>query len=151
MSHFQNILVPVDGSPSSIAALEQALALADEATARIHVLHVNTPEATREMEDAMAEAERRLGGRLVRRTEAGEPVRKILETAAAEDADLIVMGTHGRVGRLHALVGSVAEGVLRSAPCPVLTVRRKTGEEESFAERIHGRKSIAEQTRSPRR
>ena len=103
------------------------------------------------MEDAIGEARALIGDRLSRRTESGEPVRKILEVAAAEQADLIVIGTHRRVGRLHALVGSVAEGVVRSAPCPVLTVRRADGEEESFSERIHGRRTIAEQTSTPRR
>jgi nucleotide-binding universal stress UspA family protein len=168
MSHFQKILVPMDGSPSSIAALEQALVLAEDLAADIEVLHVYAPdrfelgsstattddasaEAEREMENAIGEARAILGDRLDRRTESGEPVRKIIELAAAENADLIIMGTHGRVGRLRALVGSVAEGVVRSAPCPVLTVRHADGEEESFAERIHGRKGIAEQTPSPRR
>jgi hypothetical protein len=54
------------------------------------------------------------------------------------------MGTHGRVGRLHALVGSVAEAVVRSSLCPVLTVRRPDGEQESFSERIHGRQAIGD-------
>lgn len=167
MSHFQKILVPMDGSPSSIAALEEALAIAED-LAEVFVLQVNAPdqfehgsstaataaaraEAERDLEDAITEARMLLGDRLERRTEAGEPVRKILEAAAAEQADLIVIGTHGRIGRLHSLVGSVAEGIVRSAPCPVLTVRRPDGEEESFAERLHRRQSIAEQTRSPRR
>lgn len=168
MSHFQKILVPMDGSPSSIAALEEALVLAEDLAADIEVLQVFAPdrfelgsstaatdaartEEEREVENAIGEARAILGDRLNRRTETGEPIRKILEVAQAEHSDLIVLGTHGRVGRLHALVGSVAEGVVRSAPCPVLTVRHTSGEEESFSERIHGRQSIAEQTRSPRR
>ena len=167
MGHIQKILVPMDGSPSSITALAEALTLAEDLGAAIEVLHVKTPEQfergspgaaaasaqsqEREMEEAITEAQSHLGDRLSRRTDAGEPIRTIIEIAAAERADLIVMGTHGRVGRLHAMVGSVAEGVVRSAPCPVVTVRQPDGEEESFAERIHGRKTIAEQARSSRR
>ena len=67
----------------------------------------------------------------------GDPLRTILETARLGNYDLIVMGTHGRVGRLHSLLGSVTEGVVRNAACPVLTVREPSGEEESFSERIH--------------
>jgi nucleotide-binding universal stress UspA family protein len=170
MGHIQKLLVPMDGSPSSLTALAEALTLAEDlgGGAEVDVLHVKTADpldagstaaaatgaeaqAEREMEEAIAGAKRRLGDRLSRRTDAGDPIRKILEVAAADHADLIVMGTHGRVGRLHALVGSVAEGVVRNASCPVLTVRQGRGEEESFAERIHGRQSLAEQTRSPRR
>ena len=57
----------------------------------------------------------------------GPAVEAILEAAASERASLIVMGTHGRTGVTHMLMGSVAERVVRSAPCPVLTVRRQDG------------------------
>jgi nucleotide-binding universal stress UspA family protein len=53
----------------------------------------------------------------------GPPEVAIVEFARARDIDLVVMGTHGRVDREHMLTGSVAEGVVRNAPCPVLTVR----------------------------
>ena len=53
----------------------------------------------------------------------GTPAREIVNHAAANDIDLIVMGTHGRGGVHHLLMGSVAERVVRAAPCPVLTVR----------------------------
>lgn len=163
----QKILVPMDGSPSSIAGLSQAVALAEELGSQLEVLHVNAPddfavgsatasaksareEAEQDMERAVAAAENRLAERLTRRTESGDPVRKILEVAAADKADLIVIGTHGRVGRMHALIGSVAEAVVRNASCPVLTVRRPDGAEESFSERIHHREAIGERPRSPR-
>jgi universal stress protein A len=55
----------------------------------------------------------------------GTPYRKIVEKAASENADMIVMSTHGRTGFVHALIGSVAEKVVRLAACPVLTVRPK--------------------------
>ena len=53
----------------------------------------------------------------------GDPVSTIIRVAEEEHVDLIVMGTHGRTGLAHALLGSVAEKVVRKAPCPVLTVR----------------------------
>ncbi len=53
----------------------------------------------------------------------GPPEVAIVAFASATDVDLVVMGTHGRVDREHMLTGSVAEGVVRSAACPVLTVR----------------------------
>ncbi len=71
-------------------------------------------------------------------------MRRIVEVAG-DGFDLIVMGTHGRVGRLHELLGSVAEGVVRNAPCPVLTVRDPREGYQSFAERRHHRPTVAEQ------
>jgi nucleotide-binding universal stress UspA family protein len=56
---------------------------------------------------------------------AGHPADAIVRVAQERGADLIVMGTHGRTGLQHALLGSVAEKVVRLAPCPVLTVRRR--------------------------
>jgi nucleotide-binding universal stress UspA family protein len=164
MARIVKMLVPVDGSPPSIAALEHAVALAADGEAKLEVLHVEAPDEfelgstaplapsaradeANEMDAAIRRAQERLGPRLVRRTEVGEPLRKIIETASEGAHDLIVIGTHGRVGRLHALLGSVAEGVVRSAPCPVLTVRDAGGEYQSFAERLHGTASLAEQTR----
>jgi nucleotide-binding universal stress UspA family protein len=104
----------------------------------------------RQMEVAITEAQSRLGDRLGRRTESGEPVRRILELASAESTDLIVMGTHEHIGRLQALFGSVTENIVRSSLCPVLIVRRPAGEGESFADRIHGTPAIANQTRPSR-
>lgn len=56
---------------------------------------------------------------------AGVPFQEIVETAAAEQADLIVIGTHGRSGLNRLLLGSVADRVIRLAPCPVLAVRQR--------------------------
>ena len=53
----------------------------------------------------------------------GEPFADICQSAAQEQADLIIMGSHGRTGLSHVLLGSVAERVVRHAPCPVLVVR----------------------------
>ena len=56
----------------------------------------------------------------------GVPFHEILETAKSQKVDLIVMGTHGRTGLQHILLGSVAEKVVRLAPCPVLIARQPT-------------------------
>ena len=85
------------------------------------------------------------GDRVGRRIVTGDPVREIVEIAGAEGVDLIVIGTHGRIGRLHEILGSVAEGVVRNAPCPVLTVRGPGEGYQSFAERRHNRPTLAEQ------
>ena len=60
--------------------------------------------------------------------EVGHPVEQILETARREHVDLIVMGTHGRSGLEHMMLGSVAERVIRLAPCPVMVVRSQEQE-----------------------
>jgi len=138
MAHIRNILVPLDGSPPSIAALAAAVDLAADTGASIDVLTVRAQDADEpEAQAAFAEASARLGDRVSRRIEAGDPIATILETAEAGKYDLLVMGTHGRVGRLRMLLGSVAEAVVRTASCPVLTVRVPSGPEESFSERIH--------------
>jgi nucleotide-binding universal stress UspA family protein len=56
----------------------------------------------------------------------GVPFQSIVDMAGNEDVDMIVMGTHGRTGLTHALLGSVAEKVVRLAPCPVLVTREQT-------------------------
>jgi nucleotide-binding universal stress UspA family protein len=59
------------------------------------------------------------------RVEVGHPVEQILDLSTRDHVDLIVMGTHGRTGLAHAVLGSVAERVVRLAPCPVLTVKKE--------------------------
>ena len=152
MALLRRILVPVDFSPCSLAALHFAATLADEVDASVDVLHVHPPdefnvgssapsapnvlhEAEREMERALVTVKHRLAGKFSYRIVHGDTLRTILENSTAYD--LIVMGTHGRVGRLRALLGSVAEAVVRNASCPVLTIRVPGGEKESFDERRH--------------
>jgi nucleotide-binding universal stress UspA family protein len=60
----------------------------------------------------------------------GHPFERILETAVREQVALIVLGTHGRTGLAHAIMGSVAERVVRLAPCPVLTVKTSAAEDK---------------------
>jgi nucleotide-binding universal stress UspA family protein len=62
----------------------------------------------------------------------GRPFQRIIETAIKEEIGLIVMGTHGRTGLAHFALGSIAERVVRLAPCPVLTVKAPTPESESW-------------------
>jgi nucleotide-binding universal stress UspA family protein len=141
---FKTILVATDFSPTSEHALEYARALATSFGGTLHLLHV-VPDPV--MASAWAEAyaydltalgerlrldaERQLTEKaqtirdVAVTTEAvvGSPAAVIALTAADRAADLIVMGTHGRSGVKHLFMGSVAERVVRSAPCPVLTVR----------------------------
>ena len=163
MASIRQILVPIDGSPCSTAALEHAVALAVEnGQTKVTALHVEAPdefevgsitpsapgareEAQREMDAAVVRAQGVLGDRVSRLSVPGDPLRTIIEIGTEGDYELIVMGTHGRVGRLRMLLGSVAEGVVRNAPCPVLTVREPGGEYQSFAERLHDIPTIAEQ------
>ena len=67
----------------------------------------------------------------------GQPFQRIVETAVAEDAGLIVMGTHGRTGLERVAVGSVAERVIRLAPCPVLTVKAAASESGSWLKELY--------------
>jgi nucleotide-binding universal stress UspA family protein len=134
----RNILVAMDFEPASDAALKYGRALARTFGARLHLLHVaendflrpsvtdprvlNTALARRLSERLTAEdlADR---GACARLEVADRPADAITGYAKREHIDLIVMGTHGRTGVTHMLTGSVAEHVVRTAPCPVLTVR----------------------------
>ncbi len=81
-------------------------------------------QATRHLEEWRGEAEKIVGGPRVGAEKAvGEPASEILSFAKARGADLMVVGTHGRTGLEHALMGSIAERGVRRAHCPVLTVR----------------------------
>lgn len=69
----------------------------------------------------------------------GHPFERILETAVHEHVALIVLGTHGRTGLAHAIMGSVAERVVRLAPCPVLTVKTASTEEQNWLQGLYAR------------
>lgn len=69
----------------------------------------------------------------------GSPFERILETAVRARVALIVLGTHGRTGLTHAIMGSVAERVVRLAPCPVLTVKAATPEEKGWLQDVYAR------------
>lgn len=135
---FGRILVPTDFSAPSDAALAHAQALARAWNSTLHLLHATARRLTPPHEDGEGPepaALRRMRDRLVqedhgrclevRVVEHAAPADAILTYAGAADIDLIVMGTHGRTGVAHLLMGSVAETVVRGAPCPVLTVRHE--------------------------
>jgi nucleotide-binding universal stress UspA family protein len=136
----KRILVAHDFSETSQAAMKYGIELARLFAARLHVLHVSEKaQAEVEMEfplglDTSVEvaARERLLKILTPKEKqeldpafelrAGTPAVEIVRYARAEDIDLIVMGTHGRGVVAHAVMGSVAERVVRTAHCPVLTV-----------------------------
>lgn len=145
---FQRILAPVDFSATSVAALQYAAELARGFNGTVHVLHAwqapvyLRPDLTvwsgevsatlgdqirHAAEDAMRDLFEKLGlaGNKAFTNEVveGAAFEKILEVAESGKFDLLVLGTHGRTGLTHALLGSVAEKVVRYAKCPVLTVR----------------------------
>lgn len=136
------LLVPIDGSDCSLDALEYAAIVARLAKSSIDVLHVLEPvsyglDFTFESAEQRAETRERLTKKVDQLCSAlsasgltvkghvvgGLPVDAILTHAETLSSDAIVMGTHGRRGLSHALAGSVTEGVLRRAQCPILTVR----------------------------
>ena len=133
---FARILVPTDFSAPSEAALAYGREIADRFDATLHLIHIaenpflraavvdrrSLEEApTRWLEDRLTDADRRHGAVAI--VEQGdEPASEILQYAKSANIDLIVMGTHGRTGLARVVLGSVAEAVVRAAPCPVLTV-----------------------------
>jgi len=142
---WKRILCPIDFSDASRAALETAAELAKQHQGKLTLLHAypvpgyTFPDgsfvASSKMLEELAEAARihleewkgiatSLGLSDVQAvTAVGEPAAEILTYAGEQGVDLLVVGTHGRTGLTHARMGSVAERVVRKAPCPVLTVR----------------------------
>ncbi len=143
----KRILAPVDFSEVSHQSLDEATSLAGQLGASVVILHavepvyfagtmfgpeINVPHLVEEQRRAAKSAMEKMLGRLQKKgiaatglVETGIPQDVILKTAEAKNCDLIVMGTHGRSGVTHLLLGSVAEKIVRSAKCPVLTVRAK--------------------------
>jgi nucleotide-binding universal stress UspA family protein len=139
MKHMTNILHPTDFSECSDFAFRTACDLARASGGRVTVLHVVPPPIVVYGEGIvppepigfLAAAEEAIGRRqcpddavrVDRRVVEGDPVTEILHAAAADGSDLIVLGTHGRTGLSRFLLGSIAERVVRMAPCAVLTVK----------------------------
>lgn len=143
MIELKNILLPTDFSESALTATRYALELAKRFGAKLHLLHViedpvvylpmfeSFPLPSREEFEAFAKTrlenwvlpEDGQGCELVFRWVHGTPFYEILKDAKQNDIDMIVVGTHGRGLTAHLLMGTVAEKVVRKAPCPVLTVR----------------------------
>jgi nucleotide-binding universal stress UspA family protein len=142
---FRHILAPTDFSEYSKKAVASALELAQKFGAKLTILHVvELPpypvegyvppslsatflddmerQATVDLAQVVPEAEA-AKVEVARLVAVGTPYRKIVETAEADHVDLIVMATAGRTGFSHLVLGSIAERVVRTASCPVLTMR----------------------------
>ena len=143
MADIRNILLPIDFSESSMLAARYGVELARKFSAKLHLLHVIEDPViylpmfetyslpTREEFEAFAQTQlenwvlpdgaEELA--VERRWVHGTPFAQIVKDAQTHAIDLIILGTHGRGAAAHLLMGSVAEKVVRKAPCPVLTVR----------------------------
>jgi nucleotide-binding universal stress UspA family protein len=142
---FRHILAPTDFSNYSKQAVASALELAKKFGAKLSILHViELPpypvegyvppsltatfledlerQASQELAQVVPEAES-AGVDVVRQVAVGSPYQKIIDMAEAEQVDLIVMATAGRTGFSRLIMGSIAERVVRTASCPVLTIR----------------------------
>jgi len=150
MIAIKTILLPTDGSDCSAKAMAYALSFARQYGGRIMALHVVDrrweeqtrivfaevgQDLTQKIRDGYEEEARRIlrevtdaagkaGVPAETKVVTGIPSEDIIRVAQELPADLIIMGTHGRAGMSHLLLGSVAEKVVRRAPCPVLTVRQ---------------------------
>jgi universal stress protein A len=148
---FRRILVPVDYSEHSRTSVLAAAELAKELGASIDIVHVwDRPtyvsdavmvrrpgeehrslselireNAEKDMNDFLATLQIPEGVRATHRMCSGEPAQKLVEEARSGGYDLIVVGTHGRAGVLHLLLGSTAERLVRLSPVPVLVVPPK--------------------------
>ena len=145
----RSILVPIDFSESSLKALDYAAALAEQFDAKLTLLYVNEPVATpdfatafplmMENDELIATCKTNLSNVATKNLIDGSRIEKVLvrqgrayheitEAARTLKVDVIVISTHGYTGLSHALLGSVAERVVRHAPCPVLVVRENEHE-----------------------
>lgn len=145
---WKRILVPTDFSDPSTEALDTAVAFAKLSGATLDLVHVAiepsfvlpppvdvAPVAPIDLGAVMARISDSLGSEEARVREAGvtcesavvvgRPDTEIVSRATSTGAQLIVMGTHGRSGLAHALLGSIAERVVQHSPCPVLIVPRR--------------------------
>jgi nucleotide-binding universal stress UspA family protein len=138
---FSTLLLPIDGSDTAQNAVPYALELAQQYEAALHIVSVVDTDETepdekraamfeefevesKQMVEDVVEQAKRLDIRTTAGSIAeGKPHRAILQYAAGQDIDLIVMGTHGRSGFRHALRRSVTEKVIRRAEAPVLAIR----------------------------
>lgn len=120
-----NVMFPTDFSAVADAALRVAVDVARESGARLHIVHVVPPVTDPGDTDQRLERLRRdVSGQVAVETASlsGRTATQIAGYARDKGIDLIVVGTHGRSGLSHAILGSVAEAVLRQAPCLVLSV-----------------------------
>jgi nucleotide-binding universal stress UspA family protein len=139
----KKILAPIDFSEFSMDALREAMELAKDVGAEVHIVHVVAPhfsllEKSREQvretlmldesEQELARIKKEQFGNssnVITCAEIGPPVAKLVDYAKEHQIDLIVLSTHGRTGPQHIMIGSVAEKLARLAPCSVLVFRRR--------------------------
>jgi nucleotide-binding universal stress UspA family protein len=141
---FKKILIAIDGEPIAAHAADMGAELARLAGAEMAFIHVIDPELVNAADTglqpaALAEQAKEDARRLIEEfrkrlpqpasalafVEVGSAATEIANAARDWPADLVVIGSHGRGGVKRALMGSVAESVMRHAPCPVLVVRAK--------------------------
>lgn len=150
MVSIRHVLAATDFSPASERALEQATELAATFDAKLTIVHVMEPPpyrypipppaelcppSMREPLDALVASVQKRWPRTEGQLREGTPWREIVAAATEGRADLIVVGTHGRRGLPHWILGSVAEGVLRASSAPVLTVCGSRFEDRAHAGR----------------
>jgi nucleotide-binding universal stress UspA family protein len=161
MNQVKKILAPTDLSELSRAGVRYTLEHAASTGTEVIVYNVvgyqevrpyygfdvgYAPEETLAVEELVEEHRRHLAeflrknffeligkAKIRQEVDVGTPYLKIVEKAAAENVDMIIISTHGRTGFIHALIGSVAEKVVRLATCPVFTVRPKKEESRTQA------------------
>ena len=152
---YKRILVPVDGSDTSARGLSEAIKLSQDQGATIRLIHVvdelimsGSVDGALGYTDMLIETLRELGKSILKKAEArvqkhglssesvmlehfgGQAAGFIVEDAKKWNADLIVLGTHGRRGITRLVMGSDAEEIVRTSPVPVLLVRSKTSDNE---------------------
>jgi nucleotide-binding universal stress UspA family protein len=155
MIDIRRVLAPTDFSDHSLLAVKYACAMAERFEAELHLLHalseivpagpdpllmpVMPPKYYEESEARAKESLRDLvrpeWGKPVAIESSvawGSPVESIVEYATEHAVSLIVIATHGRTGLSHVLLGSVAERIVREAPCPVLTIRDRRGRPAAY-------------------
>jgi nucleotide-binding universal stress UspA family protein len=141
----KKILFPTDFSHAGDAAFAMATSLARDTKAKLLIVHVEEPpmaygggELYYGVPDPGLEDMKRMLEEIVpndpsinyeHRLITGDPAGAIVRLAESEDVDMIVMGTHGRSGLTRLLMGSVAEAIVRRAPCPVLTFKQPSERE----------------------
>ena len=126
MKTYKRLLVPIDFSDASVAALSTALDLAHSLGAEIRTIHVHQLQVPYVGDGGFYVPE--MGDsdiNIMQEVRLGDPETEINEIADEYQVDMIVMGTHGRSGLSHLLMGSVTESVLRHTNVPVLVIRQK--------------------------
>jgi nucleotide-binding universal stress UspA family protein len=133
---FREILAATDFSRQSGQAFEAALALAQHFGAHLHTVHVVSDASEKRTAQEKLDAflrERIEGIEIAKAVLVGQAAHEVVNYAEREEIDLIVLGTRGRTGLARVLMGSVAEAVVRTAPCQVLTIGPKAERAERAA------------------